>query len=535
MALGGNRPAPRLAALAIVGAALACPAGSRVSLDEAEYLFETIQEVRDQIDVTRFRGARENLRGEPLEELIRLYHESLPPMLRHLESVSEVDLTPEQAEALHTLRRRADEFPVEEESAPAAAESDVCNFPAGFGDGLDQLLEQTYACFGEKAGTLELEAERLDRLTVLGRLAAEESPSRRRALFFALQPLWESMHGPFRRIVQLSAAAGTRPESAASLLGVRPEEVEPWLVSLLEAWSRRFGVRRIEPWDYWYEGGEAARALQERLPAGALRGLNDRFYSALGAEVRELGIHYDLEPRPGKDPVAFTTFGRRNRLRGGRWNIGEFWVFATYREGGLGNLAELLHETGHGVHLAAIRTRPAYQQWPDSIVFTEAVADLATWEAFEPEWQREFLGAAAPAEACLRARLSAVVLDAAWALLEIRLHRDPTAEPNQVWTEITSGYLGIEPHPELAWWALRGQLVSDPGYMLNYALGAVLVADLRREIARRLEGRPRGEWYPLVSEQLFRWGLEKPTVRVVEEFLGRPTNPEALVAELANP
>ena len=32
---------------------------------------------------------------------------------------------------------------------------------------------------------------------------------------------------------------------------------------------------------------------------------------------------------------------------------GEPWVFATYRTGGLDNLNELLHETGHAVHIAA--------------------------------------------------------------------------------------------------------------------------------------------------------------------------------------
>ena len=51
-------------------------------------------------------------------------------------------------------------------------------------------------------------------------------------------------------------------------------------------------------------------------------------------------------------------------------------MFATYRTGGLDNLNELLHETGHAVHIAAIHTRPAFADWPDSDPLT--VENLAS-------------------------------------------------------------------------------------------------------------------------------------------------------------
>ena len=104
------------------------------------------------------------------------------------------------------------------------------------------------------------------------------------------------------------------------------------------------------------------------------------------------------------------------------------------------------------------------------------------------------------------------MLDAAWALLEIRLIADPDRTPNDVWTEITSTYLGIAPHPEWSWWAMRGQLVQEPGYMANYAIGAVLAADLRAAIrAARgdwIDGDPG--WYAWVTEHVYRFGLERP-------------------------
>jgi hypothetical protein len=43
------------------------------------------------------------------------------------------------------------------------------------------------------------------------------------------------------------------------------------------------------------------------------------------------------------------------------------------------------------------------------------------------------------------------------------------------WTRLTRDYLRIRPHPELSWWAMRGQLVDSPGYMMNYAAGAILI------------------------------------------------------------
>src|SRR4029077_4539191 len=88
--------------------------------------------------------------------------------------------------------------------------------------------------------------------------------------------------------------------------------------------------------------------------------------------------------------------------------------------------------------------------------------------------------------ASLRARYAAVMLDVAWALFECRMLREPASDPNAVWTDITSGYLHIRPHPELAWWAVRVQLVDKPGYMVNYGLGALITADILARTATRL-------------------------------------------------
>ena len=260
--------------------------------------------------------------------------------------------------------------------------------------------------------------------------------------------------------------------------------------------------------------------------------LTRRWFKGLGADPDQLHIQYDLDPRAGKYPVAYTTFGDRPHLSdkeaGGP---GEPAVFATYRMGGLGNLVELLHETGHGLHIAGIRTRPAFADWPDSDTFTEAVADLASLDAYEPRWQVRMLGDSVRLAESLRSKYSGVILDMAWALFELRMFAAPDQDPNAVWTGITSRYLRIRPHPERSWWAMRGQLVDGPGYMLNYALGAILTAQLRARIREMRGTWTEGDegWYPWVREALFRFGQEKPTREVVIEFLGGPMRPEALL------
>lgn len=544
---GQPRFALRISYLLLLLLGVSCGSGGAPEqrLAAAESTFLRLLDTRDQIDVTRFRGVQENLEGRRLDRLREDYSAALEEAQRKLSEVPVNRLDAEQTRVLESLERRLASFPdqapeVQSEDAGSPECEPTGRLLADAGDDLDRLLERVYACFGRKARQLQLNGETLDRLTILGRLAEEPDPDDRRALFYALEPLWVSTHpaspdSPYRRIIELSARrrrqAGASIESAAALLGIAPEQTEPWLVSILEAWQARFAGRTIEPWDYYFMAGEAGRTVAAALPLSALKPLNDRFYRELGADPGILGIHYDLEPRFGKDPVAFTTFGLRNRRVDDSWR-GSFWVFATYREGGLGNLAELLHETGHGVHLAAIRTRPAFQGWPDSDIFTEAVADLAAWDIYLPDHQRRLMGTSAPLDVSLRARYSAVMLDVCWALFEIYLHRSPELEPNQVWTDITSRYLGIRPHPEIAWWAIRGQLVSLPGYMLNYALGAILVADLRQEVRRRLRGRPRFEWYPVVSEGLFRYGLEQPAAEVIQDFLGRNPHLEPLVQSL---
>ena len=116
------------------------------------------------------------------------------------------------------------------------------------------------------------------------------------------------------------------------------------------------------------------------------------------------------------------------------------------------------------------------------------------------------------------------MMDMLWALFEWRMLEDPDTDPNELWNALATEYLKISPQPRHSWWAVRGQLVSSPGYMMNYAAGAFMAADLRQKLAREVERNPGRTWYELASESLFQYGLGARPADVLQSYLGRPVS-----------
>jgi len=275
------------------------------------------------------------------------------------------------------------------------------------------------------------------------------------------------------------------------------------------------------------------------VPADRLVPLNRAYLTAVGADPDTLGIRYDVLPRPGRPviPVAFTLgMGLdRDGAAATGWRVRSPWVFATYSAGGIGNLQELLHESGHALAAAGLRTRPAYSDYPmASAAFLEATADILGWDVTEPVWQRRWLGEAASPREALLDRYGSVMLDVAWALFEIELHRHPDRRANDVWSEITGEGLGIIPHPEWSWWAARGQLIDAPGYLANYALSAIVAAAVRGRILEERgpwwDGDPG--WYGYLAERLFAPGASRSPALLLRDLLGGPLTAEPLLDDL---
>ena len=460
-----------------------------------------------------------------------------------LAAIQDHALPPGDAPAVAAMRASLVALATEDETSgmPEHSCADAGDRSLGYG----ALRAALVACYAEYGGRLEFEGGVIDRGSALQLLHDVDEPARRKALFDAFLPLWRALYGnggsdssPYRRMIAMAAVDATKHgseiDAAARALGVGTADVERWLVDILDAWRQASDPSMVEPWDYRYANSVANRDLAARVPAESLLPVTERFYRDLGADLVSLEVMFDLAPREGKSPVAYTDFVTRGRESGGRWHASTARVVGSYATGGLFSLNELVHENGHAVHVSAIHNRPAYMDWPDTL-FTEAFADVPSWSVYEPAWQRRYLGASVGESASLRALFGDVMLDVCWALFELRLLRDPAADPNLLWTQITSRYLHIAPHPEVPWWAMRVQLASDPGYMVNYGLGAMLTAEMRQRVAEVAGPFDAGNpgWYKWVGERLLRYGSERDARSLMQGLLGRPVSPVALMQQIA--
>ena len=545
--------------LAVIGGCHHSSGGSTAAmvatgpLVPVESLFRALHAIKDRIGVSSARGASADTDGTSLAELQRRYAAIRTPLAKAVASIDSARLGPEDQHAFRSMRAALDGGLSAAAADPEPGDATSLSTPAcdydaaalAHGDSAyDRLKARMYACYTRSVQHVQFEGKTLDRLTALGMLAQMDDREQRHRLFSAIDTIWRSMNGddsersPYRQFVKLSAtrwhANGSPVDAEARVLRIDPAEMEKWLVSVLEAWRVSTPNEMIEPWDYHYQGGAASRALSARIPLDDLGTLNAHYFRDLGANLAALNVHYDLTPRVGKTPVAFTDFGGRPHVVNGTWQPGEPWVFATYRVGGLDNLEELLHETGHAVHISAIHQRPAFLDWPDNDALTEGLGDVAALESYEPRWQMRYLGDSVSTALGLRARYSGIVMDIAWSLFEVRMHRDPDADPNKVWADLTSHYLHITPHPEFSWWAMRGQLIDSPGYMANYAIGAIIIADIRARVKQQHGDFTTGDptWYAYMTQHIYRFGLSRSSADVVTDFLGRPIGANAILADM---
>lgn len=453
-------------------------------------------------------------------------------------------LTPRDARALKAIRKgRSDNAPESfgaDPKHPALRCADAAR-PATDANSLQIAL---YACFEEIGNRIDFDGRTIVRTTALQELQQLADSERRKRLFLAFSPLWVAINeentanSPYRRMMALNGAdmrnSGRSPiRDAAATLDITPLEVEQWLVQVLEAWHARSRAPALEPWDYWYASASASRELSTAISRESVLATAKRFYRDLGADLDRLGVQHDLDIRPGKAPLAYTDQIRIGRRTGKTWRPALARVSGNYEQGGLFVLNELIHEDGHAVHFAALRTRPAFFSLGDDLYF-EAFADVPAWSSSEPEWQQKYLGVHAAESTALRELFSNVMLDVAWSLFELRMLAEPSADPNLLWTDITSRYLNVIPHPELSWWALRVQLVRWPGYMINYGLGAVVTADIRQRIRDAIGQFDTGNlrWYPWTSAHLLRFGSSIETAQLLHRFLGRAVSPDSILRQL---
>jgi Zn-dependent M32 family carboxypeptidase len=76
--------------------------------------------------------------------------------------------------------------------------------------------------------------------------------------------------------------------------------------------------------------------------------------------------------------------------------------------------------------------------------------------------------------------------------------------------------------------------VSRPGYMVNYGLGSILTAEIRNATTKAIGPFDAGNpgWHAWTSDKLIRFGSQKSAKQLMDELLGRPLAPDALLAEI---
>jgi hypothetical protein len=519
----------------------AAEAAASTAVAEAEAIYADLADSYGVIS-TIDSGLFASYQGKDRAAWERVYEEKRKQLIDKVSKISASGLSPLDARALEVMNRHLhDDFP--EQFTDQNAPPEHCQDAQRQSLSMASLGGALSACFTELGNNTEFEGKRITRVSALNMLAEIDEEERRKKLFYAFEPLWSAVNGkndgvsPYRRLLPLVVSDanghGTRIDAAARTIGVSSSEVEHWLEQILDTWRQIDGGQMVEPWNYFYRGGEADRQLSAVTPKDSFVSVNQRYYRDLGADLRQLGVLYDLEARAGKAPLAYTDYISRGRLVDGKWRPTIVRISGSYATGGLGLLNELVHENGHAVYMMAIHERPAFMD-VTSALFDEAFADVPAWNTYEPAWQRKYLGQAATEAASLRGLFSSVTLDVAWALFECRMLQNPIADPNTVWTDITSRYLHIVRHPEISWWALRGQLVQMPGYMVNYGLGSVLTADIRQHTREALGSFETGnpQWYSWTSERLLRFGEELDASALLKQFLGRPVSPQALLEQI---
>jgi hypothetical protein len=504
-----------------------------------EYLYADVSDANTVL-ATIDSGLLTTYQGRDRAAWQRFYDQNRAKLAKELERLPTSGLSERDRRAITAMRTQMKAFSGGGALfSPAAKCQDAPRKDIGY----PKLKAALVACFVEIGNSLSFEGGKINRVSALDLLHEISEPDRRKAVFLAFVPLWQAINGndesdsPYRRMIAGAAAAapkdGSEIDNAARDVGIDAAEVERWLVQILDAWRESNGDVMVEPWDFRFQAGEADRLLETYIPRDSLLPINHRYYRDLGADLEQMGTLYDLAPRPEKAALAYTEFVIHGRLLNGIWRPTVARVSAPYERGGLFVLNELVHESGHVVNITAIRNRPAFVDWPSDL-FAEAFADVPAWSTYEPLWQRRYLGREVPERLSLRALYSMVMLDVAWSLFELRMFRAPPTDPNALWSEITSRYLHIVPHAEFSWWAVRVQLADLPGYMVNYGFGAILTAEMRKHISEALGAFDTGDprWYGWLSERLLRYGSERDTRTLMQDFLGRPVSPQALLEQI---
>ena len=336
------------------------------------------------------------------------------------------------------------------------------------------------------------------------------------------------------------------------------DDLDAGTLPLFEAYKRdldarlatRFGVASadLRPWHYsdpFFQEAPAAEVDLDRwFRQQSLESLTERFYRAIGFEVRDLLSRADLYEKPGKSQHAFCMSMDREADIRVLCNIQptEYWM------------ATMLHEYGHAVYDQQIdRALPYLLRVPSHILTTEASAMLFGRLSKNAAWLTAYAGvpeheARAGAEALGRAGRAQLLVQTRWELvmchMERALYRDPEQDLGTLWWDLVERYQQIR-RPEgrsAPDWASKIHFSVAPVYYHNYMLGEMMASQLQSYLLNDVIGDGSGAWDRYVAspevgafleKRLYRTGKALDWRETLRQATGHSLSVAAFVEDLA--
>jgi peptidyl-dipeptidase A len=314
--------------------------------------------------------------------------------------------------------------------------------------------------------------------------------------------------------------------------------------------AERFDIpmESLRPWHYadpFFQEAPAAEVELDRwFRDRSLEELTQRFFGAIGFDIRDLLSRADLYEKPGKSQHAFCLSMDRGADVRVLCNLqrSEYWM------------ATMLHEYGHAVYDQQIdRTLPYLLRVPAHILTTEASAMLFGRLSKNAAWLTAYAGvpeaeARASAQALARAGRDQLLVQTRWELvmchMERALYRDPDQDLNTLWWDLVERHQGLR-RPEgrhAPDWASKIHFSVAPVYYHNYMLGEMMASQLERHILDEVLGGGADAWRRFVSSPkvgefmtqcVYRGGKERDWRETLRNATGRTLTASAFVDALS--
>jgi len=314
--------------------------------------------------------------------------------------------------------------------------------------------------------------------------------------------------------------------------------------------SGRLGVPvdALRPWHYadpfFQEAPPAEVSLDPFYANLDLVALSERYFAAVGFDVRDVIARSDLFERAGKCQHAFCmSVDRGDDVR----------VLCNVRptERWMGTM---LHELGHAVYDRHLeRSLPWLLRAQAHILTTEASAMLFGRLSKDPVWLRTWAGADArelerQAGPVARAVRQQLLVQTRWEMvmvhMERALYRDPEQDLRTLWWDLVERFQWVK-RPEgrhAPDWAAKIHFSVAPVYYHNYQLGEMLASQLQDHLLRRVLGgganvRERYVRAPEVgaflTREFYAPGRRFDWRELTRRATGRPLESRPFVDELA--